>query len=88
MANDHQHLILGVHITDRLEEAPRVQAVFTEFGCNIKTRIGLHDTDGELCSGTGVVLLELVGGKPVADEMAARLAAIAGVHTQLMVFAD
>ena len=37
------HIILGVHITDRLKNAVDVQKVFTEFGCNIKTRVGLHD---------------------------------------------
>ena len=42
-----QHIILGVHITDRLKNAVEVQKVFTEYGCNIKTRIGLHDGERE-----------------------------------------
>jgi hypothetical protein len=85
---EDKHLILGVHITNRITDAVKVQAVFTEFGCNIKTRIGLHDTDGgNVCSGTGVVLLEIVGGEAIADDMAARLGAIEGVSTQQMVFA-
>jgi len=80
------HIILGVHITDRLTEAAEVQKVFTEYGCNIKTRIGLHDVSENVCSPSGVVLLELFGTREEAETMAARLAAIEGVHVQTMVF--
>jgi hypothetical protein len=34
------HIILGIHVSDRLKNAVEVQKVFTEYGCNIKTRIG------------------------------------------------
>jgi hypothetical protein len=81
------HLILGVHLSDRVTEAVEVQAVFTELGCNIKTRIGLHDADGNVCGRGGVILLELVGGEDSYEKMAARLAAIPGVEVQRMVFA-
>lgn len=83
--NDN-HIILGVHITDRLTEAAAVQKVFTEFGCNIKTRIGLHDVDEKVCSPSGVVLLEFFGSDEEAAAMSAKLSAIAGVHVQTMVF--
>ena len=42
-----EHIILGIHITDRLKNAVDVQKVFTEYGCNIKTRVGLHDVGRE-----------------------------------------
>ncbi len=80
------HIILGIHVTDRLEEARDVQAVFTEFGCNIKTRVGLHDVDESFCSPSGVVLIEFFGDEAQADAMAAKLNAVEGVHVQKMVF--
>lgn len=80
------HIILGVHITDRLTEAATVQKVFTEFGCNIKTRIGLHDVDEQVCSPSGVVLLEFFGSDAEAAAMSTKLSAIEGVHVQTMVF--
>ena len=80
------HIILGIHITDRLDEASAVQAVFTEFGCNIKTRIGLHDVDETTCSPSGVVLLEFFGSLAEAEAMSAKLAQVEGVHVQTMVF--
>ena len=81
-----KHQILGVHITERLSKAGAVQAVFTEFGCNIRTRVGLHDTDGAVCSPSGVVLLDVIGPESECDALAGRLSAIDGVEVQRMVF--
>jgi hypothetical protein len=39
----NDHLILGIHVTDRVQKAGEVQQLFTEYGCNIKTRLGLHE---------------------------------------------
>ena len=80
------HVILGIHVTDRLRHAGEVQKVFTEYGCNIKTRLGLHEVAEDYCAGEGVVLLELVGGPEVRRDMAAKLGAIEGIEVQEMVF--
>ena len=81
-----KHLILGVHVTDRVKHAGRVQQLFTEYGCSIKTRIGLHDVQGGFCSPSGVILLELTGEEAEYHEFARKLAEIEGVYTQEMVF--
>jgi hypothetical protein len=83
---NEDHIILGIHVTDRLEEASAVQAVFTEFGCNIKTRIGLHDVSDAYCAPSGVVLIEFFGSYAEASTMADKLNAITGVNVQKMVF--
>ena len=62
-----------MHITDRVKDAAKVQKVFTEYGCNIKTRVGLHDVAGDVCAPGGVVILELVGPPTITDEVAGRL---------------
>ncbi len=80
------HIILGIHVTDRLKEARDVQAVFTEYGCNIKTRVGLHDVSETSCSPSGVVLIEFFGAAEEAAAMVDKLAAVEGVHVQKMVF--
>jgi hypothetical protein len=80
------HIILGIHITNRLQEAVTVQKVFTEYGCNIKTRVGLHDVNETSCSPSGVVLIEFFGGDLEAGTMMGKLNAIEGVHVQKMVF--
>jgi len=80
------HIILGIHIGDRLKKAASVQQVFTEYGCNIKTRIGLHDVDDRSCSPSGVVLIEFFGGEDEAAQMMGKLNEIEGVAVQQMVF--
>lgn len=80
------HIILGIHISDRLKNAVDVQKVFTEYGCNIKTRIGLHDVDANVCSPSGVVLIEFFGSSDEASAMMAKLNEVEGVQVKKMVF--
>lgn len=80
------HLILGVHVTDRATQVPRVQELLTQYACNIKTRIGLHRVDDEVCSPRGLILLEMFGDPAVCDEFKAKLAKLEGVEIQQMLF--
>lgn len=83
-----KHIILGVHITDRLEHALPVQQVLTEFGGIIKTRLGLHELPKSGASSkNGLLLLELAATEAKAKAMVAKLAAIKGIEVQQMVFA-
>jgi hypothetical protein len=81
-----KHIIFGIHINDRVREVPDVQKVLTQYGCQIKTRIGLHYVDENLCSPRGLILLEMCGAEAVCDELAHKLDAIDGVEVQKMVF--
>ncbi len=80
------HLILGVHVTDRLVKATEVQKLFSEYGCHIKTRIGLHDVGPDFCAPSGVVLLELYGDRARCYELADKLKVIEGIEVQTMEF--
>ncbi len=77
------HVILGIHVTDRMKEAGALQKVFTHFGDHIKTRLGLHEIGS---SPEGLVLLEIVGEAKIRKEMAQQLAAIEGLEVKEMVF--
>lgn len=81
-----KHIILGVHITDRLKKAAEVQKLLSEYGCNIKTRLGLHEVHNA-CSPSGLLLLEMYGDDTICFELADKLAAIEGIEVQRMVFA-
>ena len=82
-----KHLIFGIHITNRYQKVPSVQEVLTEYGCHIKTRIGLHHVDENFCSPAGLILVEMFGDEARCHEMADKLAAIPGIEVQKMVFA-
>ena len=52
--------IIGIKLDDRLDSAVEFQKILSEFGCSIKTRIGLHDKIDGLCSPKGIILLEVI----------------------------
>lgn len=83
-----EHVILGIHVTDRLQNAVPVQALLTEYGVYIKTRLGLHEPgpDGLCGTGNGLLLAEMVGGQAKARELMGRLQTIPGIEVQVMVF--
>ncbi len=80
------HVILGVHIHDRVNQAPDIQKVFTEYGCTIKTRLGLHEVDDQFCAVTGLIVLELTGEEARFEELESKLNAFEGVEVQRMTF--
>ena len=81
-----RHIVVGVHITDRVHHAHKVQDLLTEYGCSIKTRIGLHDVSDQFCSPNGLLLLEMAGDEKPIFELIDKLNAVEGVDTQQMVF--
>ncbi len=81
-----RHIVLGVHITDRVQHVPPVQDLFTEYGCSIKTRLGLHTVSEDFCSPNGLILLEMAGPEGPVFELMDKLKAIPGVDVQKMVF--
>jgi hypothetical protein len=82
----HDHVILGVHVTDRMKRALDVQKLFSEYAPHIRTRLGLHQVYDDECVPGGIILLELVGDRGRCEELAAKLDAFEGVEVQKMVF--
>lgn len=81
-----RHIVLGVHITDRTHHAHVVQDLLTEYGCSIKTRIGLHEVSEKFCSPNGLLLLEMAGDEKPIFELIEKLNAVEGVDIQQMIF--
>jgi hypothetical protein len=81
-----KHIILGVHIQNRVKQVPDLQKMFTEYGCNIRTRLGLHATSEGSCSPAGLILLDTVGEETQIDALAGKLASHDGIDVQKMVF--
>jgi hypothetical protein len=84
--NKVRHIVLGIHVTDRVHHVPGVQDLLTEYGCSIKTRIGLHTVSESFCSPNGLILLEMAGPEPPVFELENKLKAIEGVDVQRMIF--
>lgn len=82
----NNHTIIGIHLTDRITKASRIQEVLTKYGCSIKTRVGLHEASADVCSPSGLILLELTSSSAEVEELTLALGAITGVEVQKMVF--
>jgi hypothetical protein len=78
--------VLGILITNRVENAPQVQKILTEFGCSIKTRLGLHEVNENLCASSGLLILELFGDESASIELEKQMRAIHGIQVQKMLF--
>lgn len=81
------HVILGIHIQDRVNQVPDIQKIFTQYGCQIKTRLGIHDVDKNACSPSGIILLDTIGEAGKIDQLMETVNQMDGVEIQKMVFA-
>lgn len=81
-----KHTIFGVHISHRVESVPAVQAVLTKYGCNIRTRLGIHDADGTSCSPSGLLVVDVFG--PETEDFFRELQELTGVDVQRMDFEE
>lgn len=76
--------VIMIKIDQRSQEAELVQKVLTEYGCNIKVRLGLHDISTEKCATDGLVVLHVEGKTEELTAMLTKLNNIDYVQAQLM----
>ena len=76
--------VVLIKIDHRASEAAKVQGILTDFGCNIKTRLGLHEVSNEFCATDGLIVLEVEGEKDIIAQMNDKLNAIEHVTAKLI----
>ncbi len=77
-------IIMGIQIHNRTEAACEVQKLLTEFGCIIKTRLGLHEAMNS-CSSSGLILLEFIKGQEKeVNNLKSKLQSIVGLKVSTM----
>ncbi len=77
--------ILGIKLAKRTETAPMLQEILSKYGCNIKTRIGLHDVRDGICAPDGVILLEVIGDEKIISDMLFELNSIQNIKLEKMI---
>ena len=81
-----KRIVLGIQVTNRVEKVPDVQKILTDYGCNIKTRLGLHEVSKSVCSTAGLLLLDTYGDEADILEMEKRLKKVKGLVVKKMTF--
>lgn len=79
-------VVLGIYIYERSKNASAVQSLLTQFGCSIKTRLGLHEVIDNYCSNSGLILIELTGDKKEMETLEQELRKLSEIEIQKMVF--
>ena len=79
--------ILGLLITDRIKEAGRTQLTLTRYSRLIRSRLGFHELNDDVCSRSGIIILHLTGKPAEWVEFEQELAMIGGLEVQNMSFA-
>ena len=84
MARKSARSILVVLVGKRKDAALNVQKILTDWGCLIKTRLGIHDGILNKCSDTGLIILELVGSSEKMSELTRKMNVLPSVKAQLV----
>jgi len=77
--------ILGFYIKNRVNNTVKLQDILTKYGCSIKTRIGLHAADEEVCSPDGLIILEVLDNSDSA-KLENELKSVPGIDMKKMEF--
>jgi hypothetical protein len=79
--------VLGINVSDRSEVAADVQRVLTLYGCSIRTRLGINDSEEEGIMGAGgLIILELSGDPSEWDKLESELRKIKKIEVNKMDF--
>ena len=79
--------VMLILVKARRQQAVKVQKLLTEYGCSIKTRLGLHDGVLDSCTNSGLIFLELAGNNGDQKKLASKLNALAGVTAKIVALA-
>ncbi len=81
-----ERTILLVSLNNRKQTAVTFQKILTDWGCMVKTRLGIHDGVLTKCSSSGLVILDIVGQKKKLTEMTRKLNLVKGIKAKLITF--
>lgn len=77
--------IMGIRLDNRMQTALDFQKALTEYGCIIKTRLGLHDVTDNRCAPNGLIILELIDS-PEARDFEKEISLLPGIEIKVMKF--
>jgi hypothetical protein len=80
-------IIMGIQLEKRQNAVSEVQALLSEYGCYIRTRLGVHEAAEDTCSEKGLIILEFIDAKQdVAKELEEKLKKVRQVKVKTMEF--
>ena len=74
-----KRMVMVICVSKRTKEALEVQKVLTKNGCIIKTRLGIHEAEGDKCSECGIIVIETKATPAENNALASSLKKLPGV---------
>ena len=68
-----QFNIVLIKINNRQQKSTDVQKILTEYGCNIKVRLGLNNNQNGICTEDGLIILDVIGNDKDIKKMVQNL---------------
>jgi len=78
------YYVIGVRMDNRIGNAAVFQKVLTENGCKIKARLGLHETNADLCATDGMIILQPYGEQAEIEQLVKDLNGLEGVKAKFI----
>jgi len=78
--------VIGINVLDRIKETNHTQNILTKHAQIIKTRLGFHELNQQVCSRNAFIILELKGNKEQWEALEDDLNNIRGIQIQTMLF--
>jgi len=75
--------VMAVVVNHRTVKAIELQEILTKYGCNIKMRLGLHETEN-VCSEDGLVILQLTGNTEDIKSLEKSLNSVTGLKAKTL----
>lgn len=79
-----KRVIFLLSLSKRREAALEIQKILTEYGCIIKTRLGVHDVNNNCCEEGGLIILEIFGEKKLHNELEKKLKIVKGIKIKII----
>ncbi|MGI6049794.1 MAG: hypothetical protein ACOYEI_03025 [Acetivibrionales bacterium] len=78
------YYIIGIRMDNRVNNALAFQEALTRNGCQIKTRLGLHEVSEDSCANDGLIILQPCGTKEEVDKLVDELNSLEGITAKLI----
>jgi hypothetical protein len=76
--------ILILSVEKRNSCAVKIQEALTSSGCQIRTRLGIHDSSSDSCSDRGLIILEIVSEEKLIKPLLAKFETLDGVKAKFV----
>jgi hypothetical protein len=75
--------VMLIAMEERHSNATKVQKLLTKYGCYIKVRVGMHETE-KVCSPCGLIVLQMTDNPKEIRELKEALNKVDGVNAKFI----